>query len=135
MNITEIQLTENKALREKYITKFEVLEKIKALLLIPQMECMTINQVADFYEVDKEVIRWQFDNNREEFVSDGASMKAPRDFKILKSSLTTFKNLEQKNGKLIVQISDTTTLEVPNRGIRCFPRRAILRMGMLLRDS
>lgn len=133
--MTEIHFTENKVLREKYISRVEVLEKVKALLLIPKMECMTIQQVADFYEVDKESVRWHFDNNKGEFISDGVSIKTPKDFKIFKSSLTTFKDLRQEHGKLIVQIDDTTTLEIPNRGIRCFPRRAILRMGMLLRDS
>lgn len=133
--MTEKQFIENKVLREKYISRFEVLEKVKTLLLIPEMECMTIKQVADYYETSLEVIKWQFQNNSDEFISDGSALKTSKDFKILNDSLTIFKKMEQKNGKLIVQIDDTTTLEIPNRGIRCFPRRAILRMGMLLRDS
>lgn len=133
--MTETQFIENKDLREKYITRFEVLEKVKTLLLIPQMECMTIRQVADFYEVEQNTVKQIALNHSDELISDGMCVKTPSDFKILKGKSCTFKNLEQKNGKLIVQINDTTTLEIPNRGIRCFPRRAILRIGMLLRDS
>ena len=113
----------------------EVLEKVKALLLIPQMECMTINQVADFYNVDQNTIKQVVLRNTEELRSDGMCNKTPVDFKILKVTSRTFKNLEQKNGKLIAQINDITTLEIPNRGIHCFPRRAILRIVMLLRDN
>ncbi len=134
--MTETQFIENKVLREKYISRFEVLEKVKTLLLIPKMECMTIKQVADFYEVGEDTIKSVVLRNKDELESDGMCYKTPVDFKIFKGSSCTFKNLRQEHGKLIVQIVDTTTLlEIPNRGIRCFPRRAILRMGMLLRDS
>lgn len=122
-------------LREKLVDRVEVLEKVKALMLIPQMECATINQVADFYEVENKIIQKVIERNNDELILDGMCVKTPSDFKILKPTKCRFKNLTQKNGKLIVQIDDNTTLEIPNRGIRCFPRRAILRMGMLLRDS
>lgn len=134
--MTETQFIENKALREKYITKFEVLEKVKKLLLIPKMECMTIRQVADFYEVDIHTLQICYERNKDEIDPDGVIFKTPRHFKeIFKFTKCAFKDLHQEHGKLIVQIDDNTTLEIPNRGIRCFHRRAILRMGMLLRDS
>lgn len=36
---------------------------------------------------------------------------------------------------MIIYIDDNTQLVIPNRGIRCFSKRAVLRFGMLLRDS
>lgn len=33
------------------------------------------------------------------------------------------------------QIADNVTIVIPNRGVRCFSKRAVLRIGMLLRDS
>ena len=36
---------------------------------------------------------------------------------------------------MLIQIDDNTRLEIPNRGIKCFSKRAVLRIGMLLRDS
>ena len=185
-------IIENRDTREQYINRVEVLEKVKGLFLIPEMECMTIRQVAEYYEVDYDTLRKCYERNQTEIDLDGVSVKTPIDFKkilkgtschvkkpdeifkgtsctfknpdkilngyqktvkkpdeifkgtschvkesdeILKVTSCVFKNLEQKNGKLIVQIDDNITLEIPNRGIRVFPKRAILRMGMLLRDS
>lgn len=134
--LKEIQIAEQKDLREQYIGRTEVLEKVKELMLIPEMECMTIRQVAEYYEVDTHTLQMCYECNKNEVDLDGVVSKTPVDFKeILKVTSCAFKNLEQKNGKLIVQIDDKTTLEIPNRGIRVFSKRAILRIGMLLRDS
>ena len=43
--------------------------------------------------------------------------------------------LVQNRTNLVIQIDDNTRLEIPNRGIKCFSKRAVLRIGMLLRDS
>jgi hypothetical protein len=43
--------------------------------------------------------------------------------------------IRKNSGKVIFHLSETVTIEVPNRGIRCFSKRAILRIAMLLRDS
>ena len=44
-------------------------------------------------------------------------------------------DLETSKGKALLTFENGDTLTVPSRGIRVFPRRAILRIGMLLRDS
>lgn len=133
--ITADSFLDNKELREQTMARVEVLDKVKQLFLIPELECMTVKQVADYFEVDVETIKWQYKNNRDEFDSDGATSRVPADFKNLNGGLTTIKNLAQLNGKLVVAFNDNTELIIPNRGIKCFPKRAILRMGMLLRDS
>ncbi len=133
--IAETKLIEDKQLREQYVERTEVLHKVKELLLIPEMECITIQQVADYYEVPVETIKSQYKTNRDEFDSDGCMMKTPSDFKIFNGCQSTVKKYEQLHGKLIVVIDDNVTLVIPNRGIRVFPKRAVLRMGMLLRDS
>lgn len=43
--------------------------------------------------------------------------------------------MSQQNGKMIITLNDNTLLEIPNHGVKCYPKRAVLRMGMLLRDS
>lgn len=150
VNVKEELILDDKSVREKCIERTEVLDKVKKLLLIPQMECMTIRQVAEYYEVDIKVLQKCWERNRVEIEGDGVVTKTPTIFKeilkptrcllkndeeFLKGTTCPFKNLEQKNGKLIVQIDDNTRLEIPNRGIKCFSKRAILRIGMLLRDS
>lgn len=134
--ITETKLTDDKQLRERYINRVEVLDKVKELFLIPEMEIMTMRQVAEYFEVDIHTIQVCYDRNKEEVGLDGVVVKTPRNFKeIFKVTSCAFKNLEQKNGKLIIYIDDNTQLVIPNRGVRCFSKRAVLRMGMLLRDS
>lgn len=132
----ELYFTEDNQLREKYINRTEVLDKVKELFLIPHMELMTMRQVAEYYEVDVHTVQVCYDRNKNEINPDGVVIKTPRDFKkILKDTSCAFKNLKQENGKLIIYIDDNTQLIIPNRGIRCFSKRAVLRFGMLLRDS
>lgn len=123
-------LVENKELRNHYIGRTEVLNKVKRLFLLPKLDVMTVKQVADYYEVDIETVKKVYQRNKLEINEDGTILKTPKDF--LKGH---FVPLENAKGKTIFKIADNITFEVPNRGIRCFSQRAILRIGMLLRDS
>ncbi|WP_242858557.1 hypothetical protein [Robinsoniella peoriensis] len=127
----EIDLINNEDLRNQCIDHYEVLEKVKELLLIPGTDFMSVKQVADYYEVGESSIRMLYADktHKKEFDSDGVCLKSYKDF--LKSSKLT---LEMKKGKAVFSDGDEL-FEVPMRGIRVFPRRAILRIGMLLRDS
>ncbi len=129
-------LVENKVIREQYINRTEVLDKVKKLLMIPAMEVMTMAQVAQYYEVDINTIKLCYQRNSKEINLDGVIRKTPKDFKNFFNGTTcTFKKIKQERGKLIVNIDDLTTLVIPNRGTRCYSKRAVLRFGMLLRDS
>ena len=50
-------MVDNKEERQKYIDRVEVLEKVKKLFLIPQLDMMTARQIADFYEVEMNTIQ------------------------------------------------------------------------------
>ena len=126
----EMEFIDKKDLRDKAIERVEVLDKVKKLFLIPNMKVMTIGQVAEYYEVDVEVIKKCHVNNKEELDSDGVYMKTSKDF--LKGN---YFPLKLGQGRVGFQIDSETTLVIPNRGIRCFSKRAVLRIGMLLRDS
>lgn len=128
--MTNIDIIEKKDLREELSNRVEVLDKVKKLFLIPQMEVMTTKMVADYYEVDKSTIELCYQRNKKEVNEDGVNIKSSKAFLNLQNVIT-----EKQSYKTIVKISDTVTLEIPNRGIRCFSKRAILRIGMLLRDS
>lgn len=131
--ITSESMVDNHDLRNELIARTEVLDKVKKLLLIPEMNCMTIRQVADYYEVDIDTIKRCCQRNRTEIEGDGVANKMPKVFK----DLLTEQNvpLVQNRTNLVIQIDDNTRLEIPNRGIKCFSKRAVLRIGMLLRDS
>lgn len=136
MSKTEIKtnistdLVENKELRNSLIERIEVLNKVKELFLLPKLDVMTVKQVADYYEVDIATIKKVYQRNKSEIDEDGTLLNTPKD--LLKGH---FVPLVKTQTKVTFKISDNITLEVPNRGIRCFSQRAILRIGMLLRDS
>lgn len=126
----EETIINNKEEREKLVKRVEVLERVKTLLIIPGTDFATVKQVADFYEVEPDNIKRVYQRNKKEIDMDGVCVKSYKEF-------LTERNvpLEKVKGKVIVKYLNGEVLEIPNRGINVFPRRAILRIGMLLRDS
>lgn len=134
----EETLVESREARERCMERTEVLDKVKHLFLIPGMEYLTATQVADFYEVDAETIKKVRQRNSDEFAEDG----------VHKEPITSFRDFNRDNmsrsntdvvitplrGRIKFAYGNTTVI-VPNTGITVYPKRAILRMGMLLRDS
>lgn len=126
----ENDLLESKELREKLVAKVEILDKVKKLLLIPGTELATIKQVAEFYEVGEKAIETICLRHKEELQEDGLNLKSYKDFLNIQNE-----GLEKSKGKVTFTFQSGEILNVPNRGLKTFPRRAILRIGMLLRDS
>ena len=129
-------MVDDKELRQKYIDRTEVLDKVKQLFLIPQFEMVTINQVAEFYEVELKAIQMCIMRNTDEIYSDGVALKKPQDFaKFSKSTSCLLPEISKTKNSTIYQIAENVNVVIPNRGVRCFSKRAVLRFGMLLRDS
>lgn len=128
--MVETQFIDDRTLRDNNVGHYEVLEKVKKLLLIPSFEVMTLKQVADYYEVDPHTVEMICSRNSDELNSDGVCRKKVKDFlnsqhvRAEKSSYTT--TFVYDNG---------LNITMSNGGLKVFPRRAILRVGMLLRDS
>lgn len=133
VNVTT--LTDDKELREQYISKVEVLDKVKKLFLLPHLELMTVVQVAEYYEVPIETIKSQYKKNRDEFELDGAIKHSIKNINSLIGGLSTNLKTTNYRGRMEVELDENTKLVIPNVGIILFPKRAVLRMGMLLRDS
>lgn len=110
----ELKLVESKEEREKYITKDYVLDKVKALILLPDNTNVTTEMVANYYEVTEEVIRQLIVRNNDELLSDG---------------------LKVLTGKELSDIKSLCQIKSRAKSLTIIPRRAILRIGMLLRDS
>ena len=130
--INESQLIEQKDLRQQYIDRIDVLEKVKALVMLTDVELMTVAQIADFYEVDIEAIQKTYQRNKIEITEDGVvNLNA----KFVTGHNVQLRNRTQMNGKCEIEFNDGTKVILPNRGTKAFSKRAILRIGMLLRDS
>lgn len=130
--MNETELIEKKDLRNEFINRIEVLEKVKQLLLLPDINLATTQQVADFYEVDVENIKWHIRNNRDELNSDGFVVYKSQNFRKEFDSLLKINNC---SGGFNIEFLNGETIKSSNKGLSLFTRRAILRIGMLLRDS
>lgn len=114
--------------REALAGRIEVLDKVKELLLLPQVEMATVGVVADYYEVDPDAIKRCYQRHRSEIDADGAKVWTP---KTLSEHDVPLAKIGQKYCCLI----DGEYVPFPNRGTTLFSKRAILRIGMLLQDS
>lgn len=111
----ENEILENKNIREGLLSNIVALEKVKKLILLGNSEYATIQQVADYFEVDFKAIETLINRNKNELKENGFGLKKRKDIlNILDEGLET---------------------KVPNRGMNLFSKRAILNVAMLLRDS
>lgn len=128
MNIKELDLLEKQEMRNKVINRTEVLDKVGDLLLLPNTEYATIEQVANYYNVGIEAIQSIVKRQRDELNSDGFKTLTGSETKsfLVKSNMnvTNFRGYFEADGQRFAYRSN---------GL--FPKRAILRVGMLLRDS
>ena len=125
----EVDLLQRKEAREDCISRVEVLDKVGELLLLPNTEYATTEQVANYYEVGIEVVRKLFQRNKEELVHNGAITLGAN--KIVDDILRVDKMSIHKT-KSGILIGDN---KLNYRSNLLFSKRAILNVGMLLRDS
>lgn len=118
--------------RSKMAGRVEVLDKVKKLFLLPQLNMMTVEHVADYYNVDRDAINSCYYRNKEEIDLDGVEKRIAKSFF---ERDFHFENHVKYRSHTDFQLSDGVILRVPNVGVRLFSKRAVLRIGMLLRDS
>lgn len=136
MSINQAELLENQDLREKYMERVEVLDKVKELLLFDELKMATVQMVADYYEVPKSTIESCVGNHREEVESDGYSVYKARDADRLLSHVTPdFRVTKNRANFKLIDKEGNVVLSAGGTGVALFPRRAILRVGMLLQKS
>lgn len=127
--MNELELIEKKEMRDEFINRIEILDKVKQLLLLPDVNLATTQQVADFYEVDKKLIEWHIKENRNEIESDGYTVWKAENFKSEKLKVN------KNRGNFEVEFSNGEKEKFAPRGVALFTQHAILKIGFLLCDS
>lgn len=122
----------DRSMRDKCVGHYEVLERVKKLLLLPGTEMMSIEQVADYYEVSDRWIKELYGYNREEIDSDGTELLS-RNF--YNGSEVKPTSVENKQTSATYIFDDGQMITINNRGLKAFSKRAVLRIGMLLQQS
>lgn len=133
MNITANDLINDKEAREKLVERVEVLDRVKDILLIPGTDVATITEIADFYKVSVDSIQKIYQRNTTEIDMDGIHVVSAKELIGLKCPISRIINKTQF--KTVISYENGKELTIPNRGIKVFPRRAILRIGMMVQDS
>lgn len=128
--MVETQFIEDRTLRDNSVNHYEVLEMVKKIFLLPGTEYATLKLVAEFYEVDEKAIEKVYTRHFDELVADGMCSK-----KYTELSNLQYVGLKTSKGKVTFTFDSGDVFDYPTRGTKVFPRRAILRVGMLLRDS
>jgi hypothetical protein len=111
----DLTLANARTERDDLIGRTDVLNKVGVLRTLSDDMNVTTEMAAEFYEVDPELIRYHVKTNRDELDDDGYRVIGRTDF-------------EREFGSL-------SNLDPRARTIGLLPRRGILRLGMLLRDS
>lgn len=130
-DLTEEGIIEQRKVREKMMedTDLDLFNNFKEIVFLSEDDVVTINQVADYYGVDTEAIKSVIRRHRDELEKDGV--------KVLKNdSVKELKNIIKGKGQVDTNLNQLYNNTIKySRHITVFSRRAVLRVGMLLRDS
>lgn len=117
-NGNELILIESKTMRDEYVFKDTVMDKVKIVPLIPDTAELTIQMASIYYEVPNDAVESIIRRHRTEFNEYG-------EIKVLKGKvLAEFKSLRHDDGAF-KGINSLTLIT----------RRGLLRIGMLLTES
>jgi hypothetical protein len=116
MSTPDVALTESRVLRSVHLARVEVLDRVKALTLLPDGVHVDVTMAARYFEVSPDAIESVIRRNREELEENGLIVlrgKAYKEFAAV--------NLTVANGKA--------------RHATLLTRRTLLNVGQLLTDS
>lgn len=115
----ELILTESRTMRAATASRTDVLDKVKAVSLLPDGVHATVELVASYFEVDTEVVKKTVQRNREELAENGLRV-------IRGEELRAFKRGTEGQDVPLSERINALTL---------FSRRTILNVGQLLAGS
>ena len=113
---TELVLTESRTLRAATAERTDVLDKVKALALLPDGIHADIAVVSSYYEVDYEAVESLVRRNREELAENGMTVLRGQEYRAFAT----------------VNLTDANPM---TRSLTIFTRRAVLNVGQLLTES
>lgn len=112
--MTDLTAPQSKGERDALAGRVDVLDKVKVLTLLADDTHVTIEMAANFYSVDVDPIEKIIQRNRDELESDGMVLLA---------------------GERLSDFKSESGYRSRAASLTLLPRRAVLRIGMLLRDS
>jgi hypothetical protein len=116
----QIVLVESRTMRASLGTRVEALDRVKALRLLPDGVHVTAKMAAEYFEVEYELLHKVAQRHREELESNGLVV-------LRGAALAAFE-------RDTMSLSNTSYPQVRSN-LTVLPRRAVLNLAMLVRDS
>ena len=126
--MNELQIMENKELRNKLAERYEVLDKVKNLITFSDTGLITTQKVAEYYEVNYDAIMKIWERNNDELKEDRALLLKGNEIK--EKFALDIESISRLKGKFKYK-----NFEFTNGFNILLPRKAVLRIGMLLTES
>lgn len=125
-----LAFTESKALRNETIanTTYDFLDKFKVIPYLTDDMIISVNQVANYYDVSKKTIETIILRNREEFENDGMIVLKGNEFKDFANEIC---DLQSEGDKTY----DKNAITSKTRSLIIMPKRSLLRVGMILTNN
>lgn len=121
---TEVALLESRALRDDHLGRVDVLDKVKALVMLPDGMHVSTEGAARYFEVSTEVVKKVTQRHRDELLANGMLvLRGPDLRKYHRDMLSLWGSTP---GESYPQAATQLAL---------LTRRTILNIAMLLRDS
>ncbi|MFF2062715.1 hypothetical protein ACFVWZ_13125 [Streptomyces sp. NPDC058200] len=116
-------LLESRSMRDSVMGRIDALDKVKALRLLPDGVHITTEGAARYFEVSTDVIRQLTSRHRAELSENGTRVLRGSDLREYQSDS--------------MSLSSDSAGSYPQRrsSLTLYPRRAVLNIAMLLRDS
>lgn len=134
MNIKELDLIEKQDIRESVIDRTEVLDKVGDLLLLPNTEYATTEQVANYFGVTYQAIETIVSRHRDELEKYGLKYLQQHEVIEAISKNNDLTDVIKHQGYIEITTGDSSII-IANRGARLFSKPAILKIAFYLTDS
>ncbi|EST26028.1 hypothetical protein [Streptomyces niveus] len=120
---SEVTLLESRTMRVEHLGRVDALDKVKALVMLPDGAHCTTDGVARYFEVSTGVIRQLTARHRAELAENGMQVLRGPDLR------------EYQSDSMSLSSGDDGSYPQRRSGLTLYTRRAVLNIAMLLRDS
>ncbi|GHB25249.1 hypothetical protein [Streptomyces chryseus] len=121
---SEVTLLESRTLRDEHLVRLDVLDKVKALVMLPDGIHMRTEDVARYFEVSTVTLRRLTDRHHGEFTENGMRTLRGADLRSFHSDMMSLWGTQ-----------GAESYPQAATQLRLFTRRTVLNVAMLLRDS
>lgn len=121
---SEVALLESRAMRDEHLGRIDILDKVKALVMLPDGIHVRTEDVARYFEVSTEAVKKVTQRHRAELNENGLQVLRGDDLRTFHRDMLSLWRGEE--GESYPQAATQLTL---------YSRRAVLNVAMLLRDS